>query len=173
MRHDHPAATELSAVFLTVDSPLGPLTLGEAEGRLVTLGFGAADGEGRAASPLLSEAAAQLAAYFDRRLTRFDLPLGPRGAGFQRRVWRALTEIPYGATATYGQLARQLGANKPGADVLAVGARAVGQACGANPIPIIIPCHRVLASSGSGGFSAPGGLDTKYKLLCLEGAALL
>lgn len=165
MRDDDSDATELM-----LDSPLGPLTLREAAGRLVSLRFGASQHAGaeQAATGLLRAAAEQLAAYFARDLTRFDLPLAPRGAPFQRRVWQALTEIPYGATRSYGELARQLGGAEP-----ATGARAVGQACGANPIPIIIPCHRVLAQAGSGGFSAPGGLETKYKLLCLEGAALL
>ena len=146
---------------LTVASPLGPLTL-LAEGEAITgLVFGS--GRGRRDSPLLVKAAAQLEAYFARKRQDFDLPLAPRGGQFEQTVWRALCEIPYGSTQTYGQLARRI----------AGVARAVGQACGANPIPIIIPCHRVVAADGSGGFSAPGGLDTKYKLLSLEGAALL
>ena len=89
--------------------------------------------------------------------------LAPEGGAFETRVWRALAAIPYGVTRTYGALAKELRGE----------ARAVGQACGANPIPVIIPCHRVLSAAGSGGFSAPGGVDTKYRLLVHEGAALL
>ena len=111
-------------------------------------------------SALLTEAVAQLAAYFDRRLTRFDLPLD-FGTGFQARVRRAMADIPYGETKTYGDLARDLSAP----------AQAIGQACGANPIPILIPCHRVLGAKGLGGFSAPGGVESKVALLRLEKAA--
>ena len=148
-------------------SPLGGLLLEEEEGALVRLRIGgapAAPPAGAAPTPLLREAAAQLEAYFARDRRGFDLPLAPAGGGpFERQVWQALTEIPYGATETYGSLARRIGGV----------ARAVGQACGANPLPILVPCHRVLAAGGSGGFSAPGGVDTKYRLLALEGAALL
>jgi len=150
---------------LVVETPLGPVTLTERDGALAALRFGAqAGGE---ATPLLQRAAAQLDEYFAGKRKDFDLPLAPAGGDFERSVWAALQRIPYGATVTYGQLARAIGASAPAA------ARAVGQACGANPLPIIVPCHRVLSAAGSGGFSAPGGLDTKYKLLCHEGAALL
>lgn len=118
-------------------------------------------GPGAAApSALQAEGLRQLQAYFGRRLTRFDLPLD-MGQGFQGRVRQAMAAIPYGETRTYGALARDLGAP----------AQAVGQACGANPLPILVPCHRVLGQKGLGGFSAPGGVESKVALLRLEGAA--
>jgi methylated-DNA-[protein]-cysteine S-methyltransferase len=111
-----------------------------------------------------TEARAQLDAYFDAALTSFDLPLAPPGTDFQGRVWRALTEIPWGETLSYGALARRL-ASAP---------RPVGVACGRNPIPIIIPCHRVIAADGGlGGYSGDGGVDTKRALLRLETAQSL
>ncbi|WP_414652559.1 methylated-DNA--[protein]-cysteine S-methyltransferase, partial [Hypericibacter adhaerens] len=114
-----------------------------------------------AGSPLLDRARAQLEAYFAGRRDGFDLPLAPRGTGFQRKVWERMRRIPYGATWSYAELARDVGSV----------ARAVGQACGANPIPIIIPCHRVLAENGGlGGFSGAGGTESKSFLLELEGA---
>ena len=94
---------------------------------------------------LLEEAARQLVAWFAKKRTAFDLPLDLRGTAFQRGVWDALARIPYGTTRTYGELARDVG--RPGA------ARAVGQAAAANPLPIVIPCHRLVAQSGLGGFS--------------------
>lgn len=101
----------------------------------------------------------QLREYLAGTRTRFDLALAPHGTPFQQLVWRGLTEIPYGTVCGYGDLARSIG--KPGA------ARAVGQANGANPIPIIIPCHRVIAADGSiGGYSS--GLPIKRRLLALE-----
>ena len=142
-----------------VDGPFGPLTLTEEAGVIVRLDWRALPGT---PTPLLDEAARQLAAYFDRRLTRFDLPLAflPGLAG---DVQRAMTAIPYGETRTYGDLSR----------ALEVPAQAIGQACGANPLPILIPCHRILSATGLGGYSAPGGIETKVALLKLEGAASL
>lgn len=102
----------------------------------------------------------QLDEYFAGKRRRFDLPLAPAGTDFQRRVWWALLAIPYGEAISYGELARRVG--KPRA------ARAVGAANGANPIAIIIPCHRVVGASGIGGYA--GGLDIKRHLLALEGA---
>lgn len=139
--------------------PLGPLTVAETGGRITALRWGNEPGEG---SPLLDEAMAQLGAYFDRKLTHFDLPLD-FGAGFLADVRRAMAAIPHGETRTYGDLAKVLG----------VSAQAVGQGCGANTIPVIIPCHRVLGAGGLGGFSAGGGVETKVALLRLEGAASL
>ncbi len=104
----------------------------------------------------------QLDEYFTARRQRFDIALAPHGTAFQRRVWQALCDIPFGQTITYAELARRVG--KPGA------ARAVGQANGANPIAIIIPCHRVVAAGGIGGYA--GGLEIKRKLLALEGIPL-
>jgi methylated-DNA-[protein]-cysteine S-methyltransferase len=114
--------------------------------------------------PLLAEAVAQLDAYFDRRLTDFDLPLGPDGTDFQQRVWTQLQRIPYGETATYGEIARSLGMN-------AGASRAVGAANGRNPIGIVIPCHRVVGTNGSlSGYA--GGVERKQLLLRLEQEAL-
>jgi len=105
------------------------------------------------------EAARQLEAYFARRRTTFELPLDPRGTPFQQRVWEALETIPYGETVSYGELAKRIG--QPTAS------RAVGAANGANPIPIIIPCHRAVGADGSmTGFG--GGITLKRKLLALE-----
>lgn len=154
-----------------VEGPFGRMTLVEVAGVLAALHWGADPGadpaaemgpDTGAASPLLAEAAAQLRAYFAGRLTVFDLPLAP-GEGLQAGVRRAMAAIPYGQTRSYGDLARLLG----------VPAQAVGQACGANPLPILIPCHRVTGQGWFGGFSAPGGVETKAALLRLEGALLL
>ena len=145
---------------LTIPSPLGPLTLTEEAGALTRLTWGTG---GTDETPLLTEAARQLAAYFDGGLRRFDLPLAPKATPSQRRFLDALLAIPYGETRTYGEIAKQLG----------ISAQAAGQACGANPIAIIIPCHRVTGTGHLGGFSAPGGIETKVALLRLEGAASL
>jgi len=145
--------------YLTCPSPLGPLTLFEEDGAIVSLDWGAVDGGGE--TSLLEEAARQLEGYFDGDLTTFDLPLAPMGTAFQRKLWKALQTIPYGETLTYGQLASRIDS----------GPRAIGGACGRNPIPVIIPCHRVLAAGGKmGGYSGLDGLDTKSFLLRLEGA---
>lgn len=143
----------------TLHSPLGPLTLTEEAGLITALHWGDTPGD---PSPLLTEALAQLQAYFDHRLTRFDLPLA-WGTGLHEKVRRAMAAIPLGETRTYGDLARALGAP----------AQAIGQACGANPVPILIPCHRILGAHGLGGFSARGGVETKVWLLKHEGAASL
>lgn len=142
-----------------VTTPLGPLTLTEAAGQITALNWGTGPND---PTPMLAEAAAQLRAYFDRRLTRFDLPLH-FGTGLHERVRRAMVAIPLGETRTYGDLARALG----------LPAQAIGQACGANPIPILIPCHRILGAQGLGGFSAGAGVETKVWLLKHEGAASL
>lgn len=146
---------------LNVSSAVGPLTLVELDGELVRLGWGDApdDLPDGVPTPLLAEAARQIAAYFDGSLTDFDLPLAPSGTDYQKRVWRAMNEIPYGETRTYGELAKSAGTVP----------RAVGGACGANPIPVILPCHRVVAANGgAGGFSGKGGLRTKGILLDIE-----
>mgnify|MGYP002654559235 CR=1 FL=1 len=143
----------------TVLTPFGPVTLVEQGGCLVRLLWASEPGE---PSPLLDEAARQLGAYFDRRLTRFDLPFD-WGEGLHAEVRRAMAAIPMGETRTYGQIARAVGAP----------AQAVGQACGANPLPILIPCHRVTGTDWFGGFSAPGGVETKAALLRHEGALLI
>lgn len=144
-----------------VDSPLGPLALTETEGAITALDWRAV--ETPPATALTQEAARQLAAYFDGDLRDFSLPLAPCGSAFQQVFYCALCAIPYGETRSYGDLATELG----------VSAQAIGQACGANPIPILIPCHRVLSASGLGGYSGAGGVETKVALLRLEGAASL
>jgi methylated-DNA-[protein]-cysteine S-methyltransferase len=149
---------------LSIPSPVGRLTIAEEGDAVVAISWTDA-GDERAAgngSPLLAEAARQLDAYFAGLLTRFDLPLAPSGSPFERRVWTAMAEIPYGETRCYGDLAATVGSAP----------RAIGRACGRNPIPIVIPCHRVLAKTGLGGYSGQGGLTTKRHLLALEGAAL-
>jgi len=144
---------------LSLPSPIGQLTIEEEDGALVAIGWG--NGAAGNGSPLLAEAARQLAAYFAGELRQFDLPLRPRGSPFETRVWAAMQAIPYGETRCYGDLA----------GALRSAPRAVGRACGKNPIPIVIPCHRVLAKAGLGGYSGTGGLATKQRLLALEGAA--
>lgn len=106
-------------------------------------------------------AASQLLAYFGGGTDGFDLPLRPSGSVFQQKVNAQMLAIPYGETRTYGEIAQAIGAS----------AQAVGNACGANSIPVIIPCHRVLGAQGLGGFSGDGAVETKVKLLILEGAA--
>ncbi|MEO0034900.1 MAG: hypothetical protein RLZZ501_923 [Pseudomonadota bacterium] len=144
---------------LSFPSPLGPLTLIEADGAITALTWG--DRGGATETPLLRQGRDEIAAYFAGRLRRFTLPLTPAGTPFQRRVWATLAEIPFGQTRSYGDLARELGS----------GPRAVGGACGRNPIPLLIPCHRVLTADGHlGGYSGQGGLVTKMQLLRHEGA---
>lgn len=140
--------------------PFGPVTLVERDGRLVGLEWRLPETAGQ--SDLLTEGLAQLSGYFAGRLRRFDLPLD-WGTGLNAEVRRAMAEIPWGETRTYGEIAKAVGAP----------AQAVGQACGANPLPILIPCHRVTGSGWFGGFSAPGGVETKAALLRHEGALLL
>ena len=140
-------------------TPLGDITLFEENEALISIDWGHA--AGASATPLLIEAHRQIEAYFDGRLRDFDLPLAPMGTQFQRRLWAELQRIPYGHTASYGDIAHRLDS----------GPRAVGGACGRNPLPIVIPCHRVLAAGKKlGGYSGMDGLDTKIFLLRLEGA---
>jgi methylated-DNA-[protein]-cysteine S-methyltransferase len=139
---------------LTIDSPLGKLTLTSAAGALTALDWNLADTY-TDKDPVLEEAAHQLRQYFAGERTDFDLPMKPHGTAFQQRVWSAMLEIPCGKTATYGGLARQL-ESAP---------RAIGGACGRNPLPIVIPCHRVVGGAGKGGYSGLGGLTTKDWLL--------
>jgi methylated-DNA-[protein]-cysteine S-methyltransferase len=135
------------------------------QGGIARLLFGrpaVVEGDRDDACPLIREAAAQLSGYFARARHTFDLPLDLRGTPFQLEVWNALLRIPYGKIWTYGQLAVALG--RPGA------ARAAGAANGANPVAIIVPCHRVIAAGGGlGGYG--GGLDRKKFLLELESGA--
>lgn len=141
----------------SIQTPLGWLSLTEEDDAITALNW---DRSGGDETPLLSEAARQLEAYFARELKVFDLPLRPRGGDFQQSVNRAMQAIPYGQTREYGEIAKQLGAMP----------QPVGNACGGNSIAVIIPCHRVVGASGLGGFSAPGGVETKIALLRHEGA---
>jgi methylated-DNA-[protein]-cysteine S-methyltransferase len=157
--------------YTVIDSPIGKLSLTADGAQLTSINF--AHDNGRAmiddawihdgADPVLAQARAQLDEYFAGRRTMFDLPLAPAGTAFQQAVWRALQRVPFGATSTYGRLAADLG--RP------TGARAVGSAVGANPIPVVIPCHRIIGKDGSlTGFA--GGLPRKTTLLQLEGVLL-
>ncbi len=148
-------------------SPVGRLELVEAGGALVAVHFGApadgSPGHERGGSAVLAEAHRQLAEYFDGIRREFDLPLRPAGTEFQRRVWAVLQTVPWGTTTTYGAIAERLGM-PPGAS------RAVGAANGANPIAIVVPCHRVIGSDGRlTGYA--GGLERKASLLRLEGVS--
>ncbi|MGK2285399.1 methylated-DNA--[protein]-cysteine S-methyltransferase [Pedomonas sp. V897] len=144
---------------LSLHTPIGDITLCEDEGQIVAVewGWGSAQEE----TPLLRTAREQLDAYFDGKLRQFTLPLAPWGTPRRQQIWQAMAAIPYGQTKTYGQIAKELGTS----------ARAVGQACANNPIPILIPCHRVLSSTpGSDYYSFGDGTETKTLLLRLEGA---
>jgi methylated-DNA-[protein]-cysteine S-methyltransferase len=150
-----------------IDSPVGRLLLAGDGESLIQVCFQSGPRPQQPAVDWIDDAKpfraaiAQLGEYFAGERRRFELPLAPRGTEFQRRVWRALTEIPYGKTLSYGELARRIG--KPSAP------RAVGLANGANPLPIVVPCHRVIGADGSlTGFG--GGLPIKRKLLALESA---
>jgi methylated-DNA-[protein]-cysteine S-methyltransferase len=151
--------------YRMLESPIGPLLLAGDEAGLRYLLFGQGRRDERPRPEwepdrgLLKEPAQQLSAYFAGKLRRFDVPLAPQGTPFQQQVWRALCDIPYGETTSYGALAERIG--NPAA------VRAVGLANGSNPIAIIIPCHRVIGSNGSlTGYG--GGLPTKKVLLELE-----
>jgi len=142
---------------LSLLTPLGPLTLSEEDGAIVALDWGR--GRDQEETAALRAAADQLQDYFDARRASFDLKLAPFGSAFRQRVWAALQAIPPGETRGYGDLARTLG----------TAARAIGGANGANPIPIIIPCHRVVGAGGTlGGYSGGEGPSTKRYLLDLE-----
>jgi methylated-DNA-[protein]-cysteine S-methyltransferase len=148
-----------------IDSPLGRLALESAGDALTGVRWASANERSRdeGNSPVLREAARQLDRYFKGRLTRFDLKTDPPGTAFQRKVWKTMRAVPFGKTATYGGIAMALGS----------GPRAVGMACGANPMVIVTPCHRVLGSGGAiGGYSGGEGLPTKRKLLALEGVVV-
>jgi methylated-DNA-[protein]-cysteine S-methyltransferase len=144
--------------FLT---PLGEITVSEEAGSIIALDWGR--GRDQDETPLLHHARAQLHDYFDGRRMAFELPLAPEGTAFRQRVWAAMCAIPAGQTRSYGDVARELGS----------AARAVGGACGANPIPILIPCHRIVGEQGGvGGYSGGDGPATKRILLALEAAAI-
>jgi len=143
---------------ISIDSPVGRLTVVAGGDAITAVHWG--DSRRYEPTPLLAEARRQLEAYFAGQLTAFNLPLRPAGSPFDQRVWAAMRQIPHGKTSSYGELAHAVDSAP----------RAVGGACGKNPIPIMIPCHRVLAKAGLGGYSGSGGLKTKQALLTLEGA---
>jgi len=149
-----------------IDTPVGMLVLEGSDEALTNVrlpGFDAPARSTKRPTKAVAEAARQLDEYFGRRRTTFDLALALEGTPFQRAVWAQLAEIPYGETITYAELAARVGSPRA--------CRAVGAANGANPIPIILPCHRVVASGGGlGGYG--GGLEMKRTLLALEGRRL-
>ncbi|UWQ57531.1 methylated-DNA--[protein]-cysteine S-methyltransferase [Leisingera caerulea] len=147
-------------ISASLETPVGALSVTERDGAIVRLAWSAA---ATGQSALLDRALDQLRAYFAGELTAFDLPLHVDGSDFQRAVCEAMQAIPFGETRTYGDIAKRLGAPP----------QPVGNACGGNPIPVIIPCHRVLSATGLGGFSGQGGVETKVALLKHEGAASL
>lgn len=143
-----------------MDSPLGGLRLHASAGLLTAIDFGASPRGRRRVDPVLDVAEKQLVDYFAGERTDFDLPLANDGTEFQKKVWGELRRIPYGETASYGDIARRLGYEP-------VISRAVGAANGANPLPIVVPCHRVIGADGSlTGYA--GGLERKRTLLDLE-----
>ena len=149
---------------MVVDSPIGPLGLIASDAGLQAVLFDGRRIRAEGRSSVLSQAVRQLDAYFDGELLTFELPLDLQGTEFQRRCWLALASIPYGQTVSYSDQARRLGL---GSDA----ARAVGAANGYNPLPIVLPCHRVIGADGSlTGFG--GGLHVKRFLLEHEGALL-
>lgn len=145
--------------MIAVETQFGCLGVEETNGAITRLVWNGTNKEPD--TPLLKEAAAQLTAYDEGRLEQFDLPYHVDGSEFQRQVCDLMFAIPFGETRTYGYIAKELG--QP--------AQPVGQACGANPIPVIIPCHRILAANSLGGFSGQGGIETKVALLRHERAA--
>ena len=146
---------------IQVGTPIGYLTLTEVGGYLVRIRW--RDATTNDSSPLLEEAARQLAAYFAGHLESFDLPLAPAASPTARAARDVMLAVAYGTTATYGELAARTGTSP----------REFGQQCGANPLPIIVPCHRVLPAQGLGQYSGADGPRTKAWLLALEGAVLL
>lgn len=141
---------------LSMHSPVGPLTVSEEEGNIVALDWGW--GRDQTGTPVLREARRQLDAFFDGDLCEFNLPLAPAGTPYRQRVWEALLRIPFGRTVSYAELAAAVGGS----------ARSIGQANRCNPIPIVIPCHRVVGRTGIGGYSGGEGLEVKRHLLALE-----
>ena len=158
-------------MWTVLDSPVGELRLVENGSAITAIEFspfrpstGRPIGERRDDHPVLAAAAEQLTAYFARELKEFDLPLAPQGSVFQQQVWEQLLLVGYGETASYGQIAQRLGRTN-------AASRAVGLANGSNPIPIVIPCHRVIGANGTlTGYA--GGLPRKQALLELEQDAL-
>lgn len=157
----------MTTQYTEMASPLGPLLLTAEDGQLTGVHFPGQkhdrpvqpDWQRADNEPALARARGQLAEYFTGRRTSFDLPLALAGTPFQQAVWRALLAVPFGATSTYGAIAQAVG--RPSA------VRAVGAAVGANPIGIVVPCHRIVGRDGSlTGYAA--GIERKARLLALE-----
>lgn len=159
--------TTVETAWTSLSTPVGELLLQTEAGALSTIRFSpweAGAGPRADDQPVLAESRRQLTAYFQRQREVFDLPLHTQGTMFQRAVWERLQEIPYGSTTSYGEIARALGL-PPGAS------RAVGLANGRNPLPIVVPCHRVVGANGTlTGYG--GGVQRKQFLLSLEGDSL-
>jgi methylated-DNA-[protein]-cysteine S-methyltransferase len=145
----------------SLDTPIGRLTVIERDGRIAALSWRGPPRRDR--TPLLDDAMTQLRTYFSGGRKPFHLPLEPAATAEAQAARDAMIAIPFGVTATYGELAAQTGSS----------ARAFGQSCGANPLPIIVPCHRVVGAGGFGHYSGGDGPATKHWLLAHEGAALL
>lgn len=144
-----------------LQTPVGPVSVWEENDAVVKVGWSPVTaGEG---SSTLDKALEEIEQYFASELQEFTVSLSLQGTDFQKSFLQALVDIPFGETRTYGDISKQLG----------VSAQAIGQACGANPVPILIPCHRVLGADGLGGYSGEGGIETKVRLLKHEGAASL
>lgn len=141
---------------LSLHTPLGAVTLSEDDGAIVALDWGW--GRDQDETELLACARVQVHEYLDGERRRFEFPIKPAGTTYQQRVWGILSSIPYGQTCTYAEIARMAGG----------GARSVGQANRGNPVPILIPCHRVVGTGNIGGYSGADGLVTKRYLLQLE-----
>jgi len=152
--------------FFFYQTKIGTLCIAEENGRLIHIGLNGAlpqdinpQNSKREETALIRKAYAEIKEYLSGNLKKFDLPLEPRGTGFQLKIWSAMQKIPYGKTMSYGQLARAAG--------FAKAARAAGMACNRNPLPIVVPCHRVIGADGSlTGYG--GGLEIKRFLLSLE-----
>jgi methylated-DNA-[protein]-cysteine S-methyltransferase len=159
----------MALTYRTVSTPLGDITAVADEDGLTQVILAGDDGsvltEATEGGPIVDAAAQQLAEYFAGERMAFDVPLAPQGTEFQQTVWKALGDVPFGTTATYGEIARAIGQ--------LTATRAVGAANGRNPIPIIIPCHRVIGASGElTGYSGGGGIETKRRLLDHESGTL-
>lgn len=148
-----------TGLSFTFETDLGPFTAASDGRFLKELRYGRGGGT-ETRDPVLMETARQVREYISGVRRDFDLPIAPEGTEFMKKVWRVLRRIPYGEVLTYGEVAEAAGSPR--------GARAVGGAVGSNGILIIIPCHRVVAKNGLGGFSGEGGLELKRKLLEIE-----
>ena len=142
--------------FISFHSPVGDLSIAENDNLIVSIDWGWGSLEEK--TPLLEEAKNQIAAYFNGKLKKFDLPILPLGTAYQQQVWEFLQTIPFGTTKSYSELAKIIGGS----------ARSIGNANAANPIPIIIPCHRVIGKHTLGGYSGGEGIKTKEYLLNIE-----